>query len=49
MADVLVSRSPPAARTRLSDRLVQNVDSVDARYASERHRQYRAIPTSSAF
>ena len=41
MSSLLVSGSPPTARTRLSDWLDHNADRVGARYASELKRHYR--------
>ena len=41
MAGLLVSDGPPTGRTRLSDWLAENADSVGARYASELKRHYR--------
>jgi NADH dehydrogenase len=40
MADLLVSSAPPLGRTRLSDWIEQNRDSVGRRYASEVDRHY---------
>lgn len=41
MSDLLVSDAPPTCRTRLSDWLGQNADSIGVRYASELRRHYR--------
>ncbi|MFQ6092600.1 MAG: SDR family oxidoreductase [bacterium] len=41
MANLLVSQTPPAGRTRLSDWLGDNADSLGTRYASELSRHYR--------
>lgn len=41
MADLLVSEDPPTGRTRLSDWLVQNADSVGVKYFNELNRHYR--------
>jgi NADH dehydrogenase len=41
MSNLLVSESPPAGQTRLSEWLEQNADSVGAKYASGLERHYR--------
>ena len=41
LANLLVSSSPPTGRTRLSEWLAQNADSVGTRYASELKKHYR--------
>ncbi len=41
LANLLVSGGPPAGRTRLSEWLAQNTDSVGANYASEVKKHYR--------
>ena len=41
MADLLVADGPPTGRTRLSDWLMQNVDLVGAKYASELARHFQ--------
>lgn len=41
MAGLLVSRHPPAGKTRLTDWLRRNAGSVGVNYASELKRHYR--------
>ena len=41
MANLLVSKNPPAGKTRLSEWLAENADKVGARYASELGRHFR--------
>jgi nucleoside-diphosphate-sugar epimerase len=46
MHDILVSHEPPRGRTRLSDWLRTNADTVGRGYASEIERHYRAARTT---
>ena len=41
MADLLTSREPPTATTRLSDWLAENGDGLGRRYVSELRRNFR--------
>jgi uncharacterized protein YbjT (DUF2867 family) len=45
MAGLLVSSAPPTARTRLSEWLCDNADSLGLRYASELQRHFAAQPS----
>jgi NADH dehydrogenase len=41
MENLLVSKNPPTGKTRLSDWLNKNADSIGIRYSSELARHYR--------